>query len=185
MLAASSWQGFLRWRSYGLSLAAQGSTGGTSRGWVRQGLMSAYPKWVGSSQVRRKKGENLRGPTKGYPSLVIDTFLVIILGAALSVPSFGQLVGNTPALASSAVTLKWDKSRSRDVKGYRLHYGTASRSYSETVDVGNVTTYTISNLIPRKRYYFVVTAYNAAGKESPPSNECPFYVSSLNLKKRK
>jgi|GEM_PF-6709734 len=152
---------------------------------LRQGLMSAYPKWVGSSQVRRKKGEYLRGPTKGYPSLVIDTFRVIILGAALSVPSFGQSVGNTPALASSAVTLKWDKSRSRDVKGYRLHYGTASRSYSETVDVGNVTTYTISNLIPRKRYYFVVTAYNAAGKESPPSNECPFYVSSLNLKKRK
>jgi len=44
-----------------------------------------------------------------------------------------------------------------------LHYGTTSRSYSETIDVGNVTTYTISNLIAGKRYYFVVTAYNAAG----------------------
>jgi hypothetical protein len=128
---------------------------------------------------------NLRSAIKRYLSLVKNTFWAILLGAALSVPSFGQSAGNTPALAASTVTLSWDKSPSRAVKGYRLHYGTASGSYSTTVDVGNVTTYTISNLVAKKRYYFVVTAYNAAGKESPPSNECPFYVSSSTLKKRK
>jgi Fibronectin type III domain len=116
---------------------------------------------------------------------VKNTFWVILLEAALFVPSFGQSPGNTPALASSTVTLSWDKSPGRAVKGYRLYYGTTSRRYSETIDVGNVTTYTISNLIGGKRYYFVVKAYNAAGKESPPSNECPFYISSLTLKKRK
>jgi fibronectin type 3 domain-containing protein len=84
-----------------------------------------------------------------------------------------------------AVMLSWDKSPGRAVKGYRLHYGTSSKNYSVTIDVGNVTTYKISNLMAGKRYYFVVTAYNAAGKESPASNECPFYVSSLTLKKRK
>jgi hypothetical protein len=113
---------------------------------------------------------------------VKNTFWVILLGVALFVPGFGQSAGNTPALAPP-VTLRWDKSPGRAVKGYRLHYGTASRSYSETIDVGNVNTYTISNLIAGKRYYFVVTAYDAAGKESPPSNEYPFYVTSL--KKRK
>jgi Fibronectin type III domain len=116
---------------------------------------------------------------------VKNTFWVILLEAALFVPSFGQSPGNTPAIASSTVTLSWDKSPGRAVKGYRLYYGTTSRRYSETIDVRNVTTYTISNLIGGKRYYFVVKAYNAAGKESPPSNECPFYISSLTLKKRK
>ena len=129
--------------------------------------------------------DNLRSPIKRQLSLVNNTLRVILLGATLFVPCLGQSAGNTPALAPSTVTLSWDKPPGRPVKGYRLHYGTASKSYSETIDVGNVTTYTISNLIVRKRYYFVVTAYNAAGKESPPSNECPFYVSSLTLKKRK
>jgi hypothetical protein len=118
-------------------------------------------------------------------SLVNSTLRVILLGATLFVPSLGQSAGNTPALTSSTVTLEWDKSPSRAVKGYRLHYGTTSKRYSETIDVGNVTTYTISNLIPRKRYYFVVTAYNAKGSESLPSNECPFYVTSPSLKKPK
>jgi Fibronectin type III domain len=137
------------------------------------------------SGCAEKRGENLHSPIKRYLSLVKNTFWVTLLVAGLSAPSFGQSAGNTPALAASTVTLSWDKSPGRAVKGYRLRYGTASRSYSETIDVGNVTTYTISNLIAKKRYYFVVTAYNAAGKESPPSNECPFYVSSLTVKKRK
>jgi hypothetical protein len=66
-----------------------------------------------------------------------------------------------------------------------LRYGTSSKNYSVTIDVGNVTTYTISNLIPRKRYYFVVTAYDAKGSESLPSNELSFYVTAPGLKKPK
>jgi Fibronectin type III domain len=163
----------------------QGSTGDVPR--LSKARLDVCLFYMGRRQsgAQKEKGENLRSPIKRYLSLVIGTFWVIILGAALSVPTFGQAAGNAPTLASSTVTLRWDKSPSRDVKGYRLHYGTASRSYSKTIDVGIVTTYTISNLIARKRYYFVVTAYNAAGEESPPSNECPFYVSSLTLKKRK
>jgi hypothetical protein len=52
-----------------------------------------------------------------------------------------------------------------------LHYDTASRNYSETIDVGKLTTCAVSNLVAGKKYYFIVTAYNPAGKESPPSNE--------------
>jgi fibronectin type 3 domain-containing protein len=109
---------------------------------------------------------------------------VILLETALLVPSFGQAAGNAPRLTSSTVILSWDKSPSRDVKGYRLHYGTTSRrSYSRIIDVGKATTCTISNLIAGKKYYFVVTAYNTAGKESSPSNEISFTVSSSTLKK--
>ena len=104
----------------------------------------------------------------------------MLLGAALFVPSFGQAAGITNArtVTSSSATLRWDKSPSRDVKGYRLRYGTTSaRKYWRTIDVGKVTKYTISNLIAGKTYYFIVTAYNAAGKESTPSNEISFTAS--------
>jgi len=43
----------------GLAWPRKARLGGRSRGWVRQGLMSAYPKWVGSSQVRRTKSERI------------------------------------------------------------------------------------------------------------------------------
>src|SRR6516164_2199861 len=56
---------------------------------------------------------------------------------------------------------------------------TSGRNYSRIIDVGKVTTYKISNLIPGRTYYCVVTAYDAAGKESPPSNEISFTVSPL------
>ena len=121
---------------------------------------------------------NLRSLIERQLSLMNNSLGVILLGAALFVPCFGQAAGDAPMLKASAVTLKWDKSPSRAVKGYRLHYGTASKSYSETIDVGNVTTYSVSNLTPGKRYYFVVTAYDAKGNESPPSNERPFYVTA-------
>ena len=43
--------------------------------------------------------------------------------------------------------------------------------------MGNVTTYALSNLIPGKTYYCLVTTYDASGKEGPPSNEISFTVS--------
>jgi len=113
-----------------------------------------------------------------YLYLVKNAFRMILLGATLIAPSFGASAGNTPAIRSSTVTLTWDKSPDRSVKGYRLHCGlTSGRNYSRFVDVGNVTTYTLSNLIPGKTYYCVVTAYNASGKESGPSNEITFTTS--------
>ncbi len=69
-------------------------------------------------------------------------------------------------------TLAWDPPVvPTDVVGYMIHYGTASGSYSMAIDVGNGTSYTVSNLIDGKTYYFSVTAYNAAGVESELSGE--------------
>ena len=110
----------------------------------------------------------------------------ILFGAALFVPSLGQGAGDAPAITSTTVTLSWDKSPSRAVKGYRLRCGlTPGRNYLRIIDVGKVTTYKISNLIPGKTYYCTVTAYDAAGRESPASNEISFTVSPSALKKRK
>jgi len=74
------------------------------------------------------------------------------------------------------VTLRWDSVSTAD--GYKLYYGTSSGSPYvgvagaegvSPVDVGKVTTFTLSGL-PLEVYFFVVTAYNAAG-ESGFSNE--------------
>jgi hypothetical protein len=73
-----------------------------------------------------------------------------------------------PAAFADSVTLAWDASSG--ASGYRLYYGTKSGPpYSISVDVLNVTTWTVTGLGPGT-YYFAVTAYNASG-ESSYSNE--------------
>ena len=44
------------------------------------------------------------------------------------------------------VTLAWDKNSESNIAGYRIYYGTGSRSYNWFIDVGNATTYTITGL---------------------------------------
>src|SRR5712691_6950538 len=77
-----------------------------------------------------------------------------------------------PALSSAAqVTLAWDANTDPDLAGYKLYYGTSSRSYQSSVDVGNVTSYTLSGLLEGQTYYFAATAYNLSLNESGFSNE--------------
>jgi hypothetical protein len=68
------------------------------------------------------------------------------------------------------VTLAWDPNPEQDLAGYKLYYGNASRSYSQALALGNVTTYTVTGLASGT-YYFAVTAYNVAQLESGFSNE--------------
>ena len=68
--------------------------------------------------------------------------------------------------------LAWDPPDvSTEVVGYKVYYGTASGVYPQSIDVGNMTSYTVSNLIDGQSYYFAVTTYNALGVESYYSNE--------------
>jgi hypothetical protein len=80
------------------------------------------------------------------------------------------------------ITLAWDPNTESDLAGYRVHYGTASGSYSTTVDVDKSnTTCTITNLTAGQTYYFAASAYNAAGDSSGYSNEVTTVVDSPNL----
>ncbi|WP_249865632.1 fibronectin type III domain-containing protein [Paenibacillus konkukensis] len=54
--------------------------------------------------------------------------------------------------------------------GYKVKYGTASGSYTSTVDAGNNVGRLITGLTPGTAYYFAVTAYNGRG-ESAASSE--------------
>jgi hypothetical protein len=105
------------------------------------------------------------------------TISVLAGTATAALPAFSIVVAEGNAQGN--VTLSWqpptenaDGSPLVDLKGYKVHYGAASKSYSDTVQVANpgLTTYVMQNLTAGK-YYFAVTAYNSAGQESSLSPE--------------
>ena len=68
------------------------------------------------------------------------------------------------------VKLQWDANTERDLAGYKVHYGTASRNYNTHINVDKNTQCTIP-IDYGIHYYFAVTAYDSAGNESGYSNE--------------
>lgn len=73
---------------------------------------------------------------------------------------------------AAQVTLAWTASSSANVGGYHLVYGEASRSYTQEIDVGKQTLYTVTNLEQGRTYYFAVHAYDTTRTlESANSNE--------------
>ena len=67
------------------------------------------------------------------------------------------------------IKLAWD-ARPEPVSGYRVYYGLSSGNYTENIDVGKATTYTLTGLQDGQTYYIAATAYNDLG-ESDYSNE--------------
>ncbi len=64
-----------------------------------------------------------------------------------------------------------DGSPLRDLAGYKLYYGTKTRRYTRSIDVGNVQSYTVLDLAEGTNYFFAVTAYDTSGNESEYSEE--------------
>ncbi len=61
---------------------------------------------------------------------------------------------------AGSLSLAWDASTSPNVGGYKIYYGTASKTYSANVDAGNVTSYEITGLTEGKTYYLALKAYD-------------------------
>ncbi|ALC16184.1 hypothetical protein DSOUD_1405 [Desulfuromonas soudanensis] len=82
---------------------------------------------------------------------------------------------------AKTVTLAWDESPETTVVGYRIYYqagssvaplsGTGAVEGASPVDVGLQLSATLSGLADAQTHYFAVTAYDAAGNESPYSNQ--------------
>ncbi len=75
------------------------------------------------------------------------------------------------AFADVSVPLAWNPSPDVNVAGYKIYYGGASRTYTNFVDVGNVTSTVISGLTEGTTYFFAATTYGADGVESDFSAE--------------
>ncbi len=109
----------------------------------------------------------LSGKLSGSRTLAGQLRRALFVACVLTV-----LCSLTPALSSAAqVTLAWDANTDPDLAGYKLYYGNSSGSYQFSVDVGNVTSYTLSGLLEGQIYYFAATAYNVSQNESGFSNE--------------
>jgi hypothetical protein len=92
----------------------------------------------------------------------------------------GSISGNTTLTVTPGgmISLAWvppttntDGNPLTNLRGYRIYYGTASKTYDHSIDVGNVTTYTLIGLTQGSTYYITATAYNTFYKESYFSNE--------------
>ena len=109
--------------------------------------------------------------------IYIITFLALFIFA----------IGADIALAGSA-TISWNANTESDLAGYKIYYGTASRTgtdpktcglcgYSTSLNVGNVRTYTFSSLTNGQTYYFSVTAYDTSNNESSFSSQVSKFIS--------
>lgn len=112
--------------------------------------------------------------TKNYLiSFLIVIFIIYVL-----------LIGTKFCFGESNCFFTWDQNIESDLAGYRMYRSNESGKYvfGEGNEAGNVTTdevildsnsrvlFELSN-IPDGENFFVVTAYDITGNESPPSNE--------------
>ena len=84
---------------------------------------------------------------------------------------FLLLFALTRDVAAANVTLAWDSNPEPNLAGYKIHYGSQSRSYTSSIDVGKQTSYTLTGLADGQTYYFAATAYDTAGNQSNYSAE--------------
>jgi hypothetical protein len=122
------------------------------------------------------------GQLSGTPSTTnIGTYANISISvsdgaASASLAPFTITVGSG---TTGSVTVSWtppttrtDGSTLTNLAGYRIYYGTSSGNYTDMISVTNpgLTTYVVANLMGGATYYFVATAVDANGLESPYTN---------------
>lgn len=81
------------------------------------------------------------------------------------------------SLQAAVVNVSWNANTEADLAGYKLYYGTTSGVYGLPVDVGKVTSYSVTvNPEVTTTYYVTLTAYDMSGNESPKSDEASITV---------
>jgi len=136
--------------------------------------IQSKPDWASfDSSTGHLWGQPAAGDVGSHEEIVISVSDGI---ATRSLPEFavdvvGQSNGSA-ALAWDPPTENTDGSPLTNLKGYRIHYGTQSGSYTSTVTVNSagVTSYVIENLAPGK-YFFAISAITTSGTESDLSGE--------------
>jgi hypothetical protein len=100
----------------------------------------------------------------------MKTLCLIGLLLAWCLPVFGQSQGPTNNPAS--VTLAWDlESATNHVAFYKVYWGSATATYTNSLSASTNLSLTISNLTRGSTYYFAATATGTNGLESAYSTE--------------
>ena len=102
-----------------------------------------------------------------YASLGVINYATILTTpntTAPPSPPSGVAVQTGP----TSIAFTWTANPESDITGYKLHYDTdaAGYPYANSVDVGNVTSYTLTNLSMGTTYYSAISAYDGDGNES-------------------
>lgn len=88
--------------------------------------------------------------------------------------------GSVSTTSSGSFSLSWSAPQTRadgspmslaEIDGYRVYYGSVPGNYTDSVDVTNgaSTSVTVSD-VPVGDYYVVITTYDSAGRESAQSS---------------
>jgi hypothetical protein len=99
----------------------------------------------------------------------------------VSLSAFTITVAAVQASPIGGFSLNWTAPTTRadgtplslaDIDGYRIYYGDSPRNYSDTIDVSDGSSQSVSVTgIPAGTYYLVMTTYDNAGRESRYSSE--------------
>lgn len=87
-----------------------------------------------------------------------------------------MIAPSEPTAFAQSAKLIWNPSPDTNVIGYEIYYGSASRTYTSTLVLGNVTNTIVFGLVAGNTYYFAATCYDAAGNESGFSDEASYAV---------
>ena len=121
----------------------------------------------GSSNGTLTASVNTAGVTAGTQT---GTITVSAAGASSKTIAV-TLTVNAPT--TSSATLTWNPNTDADLAGYKIYRATQSGIYGAalaTVPTGTIS-YQATGLSANTTYFFVITAYDNAGNESPFSNE--------------
>jgi hypothetical protein len=82
---------------------------------------------------------------------------------------FALIVLAASHAAAAQITLAWDANTEPDLAGYIIEWSVGTSGYTNSADVGKVTTWTMASAVAGTKYSFRVVAYNTAGERSEPS----------------
>ena len=123
-----------------------------------------------TSTAQMAMAVNTSGLAAGTYSATVT--IIAVKGGSAVVPVTLTVAPATTTSSSPTASLSWSPpANSTGVAGYNVYVGTASGVYGAPINVGNVTSYVVNNLVIGNTYYFVVKDYNTSGAESDPSNE--------------
>lgn len=108
----------------------------------------------------------LNAPTRPISIYIMATLIIVMtsLGSA----------------AAFEIVLQWDPNSEDNLAGYKLYYGTASRTYNMVVDVGKSESVSIAGLDANRPYFFAVSAYDTSRKESGYSDEITHTIADID-----
>ena len=95
--------------------------------------------------------------------------LLLMVLANLPLLASGQTVTNSLMKGPACPILTWEPSLDSAVTGYYVKYGEVAQATTRVLDVGNRHSLILSNLAANSTNFIYVTAHDATGAESDPS----------------